>query len=93
MISLTLRRVHLTTMQLFDILDLKSKTAMLAEARSSATQARSSAKQGRAVMLFTIITVIFVSCHRAIIYSITYQDRKSTASPLVLHLLLWSKRS
>ncbi|KAI4661743.1 uncharacterized protein J4E78_004532 [Alternaria triticimaculans] len=38
---------------LLDLLDLKSKTAMLVEARSST-------KQGQAVMLFTIVTVIFV---------------------------------
>jgi hypothetical protein len=78
--------------QLFDILDLKSKTAMLAEARSSAAQARSSAKQGRAVMLFTIITVIFVSSHCAITKLDAYHNHKSSASPLVLYIIFWSKR-
>ncbi|KAH8710144.1 hypothetical protein GQ44DRAFT_830452 [Phaeosphaeriaceae sp. PMI808] len=38
---------------LLDLLDLKQKTASLAEARSTT-------QQGRAVMLFTIVTVIFL---------------------------------
>jgi hypothetical protein len=44
----------LTATKLLDLLDLKSKTASLAEARSTT-------KQGQAVMLFTIVTIIFVS--------------------------------
>lgn len=40
--------------QLLDLLDLKQKSANLVEVRSST-------KQGRAVMLFTIFTIIFVS--------------------------------
>lgn len=44
----------LTVTKLLDLLDLKSKTASLAEARSTT-------KQGQAVMLFTIVTIIFVS--------------------------------
>lgn len=39
--------------QLLDLLDLEQKTASLREARAST-------KQGQAVMLFTIVTVIFV---------------------------------
>jgi hypothetical protein len=44
----------LTFPKLLELLDLKQKTASLAEARSTT-------KQGQAVMLFTIVTIIFVS--------------------------------
>jgi hypothetical protein len=37
-----------------DLLDLKQKSAALAEARSTG-------QQGRVIMLFTIVTIIFVS--------------------------------
>ena len=40
--------------KLLELLDLKSKTASLKEARESTTQ-------GRTVMLFTVVTIIFVS--------------------------------
>ncbi|CAN9168945.1 unnamed protein product [Alternaria sp. RS040] len=56
-----------TRKMLLNLLDLKSNAASLAEARASLAAAQSSAKeaqaastQGRAVMLFTIITVIFL---------------------------------
>ncbi|KAF2624672.1 hypothetical protein BU25DRAFT_493335 [Macroventuria anomochaeta] len=42
-----------TYRSLLDLLDLKSKTASLAEARSTT-------KQGQAVMLFTVVTIIFL---------------------------------
>ncbi|RYN19892.1 hypothetical protein AA0119_g7495 [Alternaria tenuissima] len=54
-------------LKLLDLSDLKSKAASLAEAHASLEAAQSSAKeaqaastQGRAVMLFTIITVVFL---------------------------------
>lgn len=40
--------------QLLDLLDLKQTTAALAEAKSTT-------QQGRAIMLFTVVTIIFVS--------------------------------
>jgi len=43
------------------LLDLKSNAASLAEAKSGAKEAQVATTQGRAVMLFTIVTVIFVS--------------------------------
>ncbi|KAG9191414.1 hypothetical protein G6011_09502 [Alternaria panax] len=49
-----------TRNMLLSLLDLKSKSASLAEARSSAKEAQAATTQGRAVMLFTIITVIFL---------------------------------
>ncbi|KAF7670940.1 hypothetical protein GT037_010904 [Alternaria burnsii] len=56
-----------TRKMLLDLSDLKSKAASLAEAHAGLEAAQSSAKeaqeasvQGRAVMLFTIITVIFL---------------------------------
>ena len=55
------------TCKLCDLLDLKQKQANIQEARSarkmaeqSAKQAESAAKQGRTVMLFTVVTIIFV---------------------------------
>ncbi|CAN9341211.1 unnamed protein product [Alternaria alternata] len=61
-------------LKLLDLLDLKSKAASLAEAhasleaaqssleaaQSSAKEAQAASTQGRAVMLFTIITVVFL---------------------------------
>jgi len=46
-----------------DLLDLKTNAASLVEAHSSAKEAQAATAQGRAVMLFTIITVIFVSIY------------------------------
>jgi len=40
--------------QLLDLLDLKQKSATLKEARSTS-------EQGQVIMLFTIVTIIFVS--------------------------------
>ncbi|CAN9154652.1 unnamed protein product [Alternaria alternata] len=50
-----------TRKMLLNLLDLKSNAASLAEARSSAKEAQAATTQGRAVMLFTIITVVFVT--------------------------------
>ncbi|CAN9267752.1 unnamed protein product [Alternaria alternata] len=49
-----------TRKMLLNLLDLKSNAASLAEARSSAKEAQAATTQGRAVMLFTIITVVFL---------------------------------
>ncbi|KAB2109097.1 hypothetical protein AG0111_0g2554 [Alternaria gaisen] len=49
-----------TREMLLALLDLKSKAASLTEARASASEAKAATAQGRAVMLFTIITVIFL---------------------------------
>jgi hypothetical protein len=46
---------------LLNLLNLKTKAASLAEAQSAKKEAQAATTQGRAVMLFTIITVIFVS--------------------------------
>jgi hypothetical protein len=58
---------HLFSPQLKDLLDLKQKQANVVEARSQRHQAQESAKlakettkQGRAILLFTMITIIFV---------------------------------
>jgi hypothetical protein len=54
--------------KLQDLLDLKSKQANVSEARSQRHQAeaavkqgKETAKQGKAILLFTIITIAFVS--------------------------------
>ena len=52
-ITTILESFYIESLKLLDLLDLKSKTASLEEARSTT-------KQGGAVMLFTIVTIIFV---------------------------------
>jgi hypothetical protein len=90
------------TRQLLDLLDLKSKTASLIAAQASLRAARSSAAtathglreaqstrtQGRAVILFTIVTVIFVG---RTLYSTPLFLTGLTAPALVLLILLWPK--
>lgn len=49
-----------TRKMLLNLLDLKSNAASLAEAKSGAKEAQVATTQGRAVMLFTIVTVIFL---------------------------------
>jgi hypothetical protein len=87
------------TRQLLDLLDLKSKTASLIAAQASLRAARSSAAtathglreaqstrtQGRAVILFTIVTVIFVG---RTLYSTPLFLTGLTAPALVLLILL-----
>lgn len=50
--------------QVYNLLDLKQKGANLAEAQWSREQAEETARQGNIIMVFTIVTIIFVSkCH------------------------------
>lgn len=53
--------------QLLSLLDLKQKQAGIAEAlasveyaRQQAEQSKETARQGRALMLFTVVTILFV---------------------------------
>ena len=69
------------SLQLLELLDLEQKAASLGEARVAT-------KQGQAVMLFTIITIIFV-CQ--IPSSFLDTQLILTAPPILLHFLLWSK--
>lgn len=48
-------------MQINDLLDLKQKQANLSEAQSSRKQAEETAMQGTTLMVFTIVTIVFVS--------------------------------
>ncbi len=49
------------TFQLKDLLDLKQQQAGVVEAREAVKQAKETLKQGRSIMLFTIVTIVFVS--------------------------------
>jgi hypothetical protein len=47
--------------RLCDLLDLKQKQASVSEAMSARQEAKESARQGQTILLFTVITIIFVS--------------------------------
>jgi hypothetical protein len=44
-----------------DLLSLKQQQASIVEARETVKQAQETLRQGRAIMLFTVVTIIFVS--------------------------------
>ena len=48
--------------QLKDLLDLKQKQASVAEAVASRQETAETARQGKTIMLFTVVTVVFVCC-------------------------------
>lgn len=56
-----IKNIRIKRLQLQDLLDLKQKQANVAEARSQRHQAEETARQGKAILLFTVITIIFVS--------------------------------
>jgi hypothetical protein len=47
-------------MQLKDLLTLKQQQAGVVEAREAVKQAAETLKQGRSIMLFTVVTIVFV---------------------------------
>lgn len=47
--------------QLKDLLTLKQQQAGVIEAREAVDQAKETLKQGRSIMLFTVVTMVFVS--------------------------------
>lgn len=47
--------------QINHLLDLKQKNANLSEAVQARKQAEQSAQQGRTILVFTIVTIVFVS--------------------------------
>jgi hypothetical protein len=49
------------TLQLKDLMDLRQKHANLSEARFTREQTVETAKQGNTIMVFTIVTILFVS--------------------------------
>ncbi|RYN91333.1 hypothetical protein AA0119_g10561 [Alternaria tenuissima] len=53
-------RVNHTYKMLSDLLDLKQKYANVQEARSSREQAEATAQQGKTIMVFTIVTIVFL---------------------------------
>jgi len=48
-------------LQLKDLLDLKQQQANVLEARVSRNQAIDAGKQGKTILVFTIVTIVFVS--------------------------------
>ncbi|KAK3396851.1 hypothetical protein B0T20DRAFT_414617 [Sordaria brevicollis] len=55
-----LEYAQLTCLQMSDLVAQKQQQASLVQAWESARQANESARQGRAIMMFTVVTVIFV---------------------------------
>jgi hypothetical protein len=49
-------------LQLHCLMDLKQKQASLAEAYYARQSARDTARQGKTVIVFTVVTILFVSC-------------------------------
>ncbi len=47
--------------QLKDLLDLKQQQAGIIQAFQSVTQADEAVKQGRSILIFTVVSIIFVS--------------------------------
>ena len=52
-----------TEAALKDLMELKQQQAGVMEAREAVKQGEESLKQGRSIMLFTVVTIIFVSHH------------------------------
>lgn len=59
--------------QLHHLLDLKQKQASLDEATSASQNAKTAAIQGQAILLFTIVTVIFVSIPPSALFQVLKQ--------------------
>lgn len=53
--------VKLTDIQVKDLLSLKQQQASVVQAWQAAKQSEETVKQGRSIMVFTIVTIIFVS--------------------------------
>jgi hypothetical protein len=69
-------------MKLRDLLDFKQKQANVSEAHSARQQAEEAKNQGQSIMVFTIITIIFVST----LNGHSYQNLNShLTATIVLH--------
>ena len=53
--------IKLTDIQVKDLLSLKQQQASVVQAWQAAKQSEETVKQGRSIMVFTIVTIIFVS--------------------------------
>jgi hypothetical protein len=53
--------LRLIFFQLKDLLTLKQQQAGVIEAREAVKQAAETLKQGQSIMLFTLVTIVFVS--------------------------------
>jgi hypothetical protein len=69
----------LTSLQLKDLLNLKQQQANVLEARVSRNEAISSGEQSKTIMVFTIVTIVFVrlSRHRL------YMETSTPTSPII----------
>ena len=52
--------IYLTILQYSSLLDIKQKQANVDESRLARSQVDATAAQGRAIMVFTVFTIIFV---------------------------------
>ena len=59
---------RLTSLQLKDLLNLKQQQANVLEARVSRNEAISSGEQSKTIMVFTIVTIVFVRLSRHCLY-------------------------
>ena len=61
-----IRVLYLTILQYSSLLDIKQKQANVDESRLARSQVDATAAQGRAIMVFTIFTIIFVGLNHAL---------------------------
>lgn len=76
-----------TSIALKDLLSLKQQQASLVEAREAVKQGEETLRQGRAIMLFTIVTIIFVSA-RVRTCNVQRTD-EHLATSFFFHWYLW----
>jgi len=79
-----------TSLALKDLLALKQQQAGVVEAREAVKQGEETLKQGRSIMLFTIVTIIFVRhSPLPLLRDVEKQADKNVASTVILHRSLW----
>jgi hypothetical protein len=79
--------------QLKDLLTLKQQQAGVIEAREAVKQAAETLKQGQSIMLFTVVTIIFVSPSRPLFVLLVWPFANNRAAPVVvLRDAVWHER-
>jgi len=68
-------------------MELKQQQAGVVEAREAVKQGEESLKQGRSIMLFTVVTIIFVSSLSYCVANLTH-----LAASFILHRSIWYER-
>lgn len=60
--------IEISSRKLKDLMALKQQQAGVVQAREAVRQADETLRQGRSIMLFTVITIIFVSKATVLMY-------------------------